>query len=71
MIALLLIWLQLRFQLISIPEDVYFMDRIPVAMNGWLICLIGFAGLVASMLASLLPTIKAAKIHPAEALRYE
>ena len=71
LIALLLIWLQLRFQLISIPEDVYFMDRIPVAMNGWLICLIGFAGLVASMLASLLPTIKAAKIHPAEALRYE
>jgi ABC-type lipoprotein release transport system permease subunit len=47
------------------------MDRIPVAMNGWIICLIGFAGLVASVLASLLPTIKAAKIHPAEALRYE
>ena len=71
LVALLLIWLQLRFQLISIPEDVYFMDRIPVAMNGWVACLIGFAGLAASMLASILPTIKAAKIQPAEALRYE
>ena len=66
-----LIWFQARYQLISIPEDVYFMDRIPVIIPWDYFMLIFFLSLLIAITASLLPTSYAGKIQPAEAVRYE
>lgn len=66
-----LAYLQIQFQLFTLPEDIYFMDHIPIKID-WLntILVIGI-GIVAAILASLWPVYRASKIDPAEALRYE
>ncbi len=69
--AVLLAVLQNRFQLFSIPEEIYFMDYLPVDLNLATIILFISAGTGAALLASLWPTGKAARIKPAGALRYE
>ena len=69
--AICLIWLQEEYQLISIPEDVYFMDRIPVIISWKYFSLIFFSSILISIMASVLPTSYAGKIKPAEAIRYE
>ena len=71
LLALLLIWLQLHYQIITIPEDIYFMDRIPVSVNIWRVLYIGFMGMIAAVFASILSTMNIKKILPAKALRYE
>jgi len=70
-IGLILIWLQAKFQLISIPEDVYFMDKIPVIISWEYLAIICFSCISVSVLASVFPTSFASKIRPAEAIRYE
>ena len=71
LLALLLIWIQLHYQIITIPEDIYFMDRIPVSVNIWRVLFIGFMGMIAAIFASILSTMNIKKILPARALRYE
>ena len=70
-VAILLIWLQIEYQLISIPEDVYFMDRIPVIISWKYFSLIFFSSILICIMASVLPTSYAGKIKPAEAVGYE
>jgi lipoprotein-releasing system permease protein len=69
--SIFLIWLQAEYQLISIPEDVYFMDRIPVIISWKYFYLIFISSILISIMASVLPTSYAGKIKPAEAVRYE
>jgi len=69
--GLILIWIQANFQLISIPEDVYFMDKIPVIISWAYLAIICLSCIMVSILASVLPTSFAGKIKPAEAIRYE
>ena len=69
--AISLIWIQAEYQLISIPEDVYFMDQIPVIISWEYFILIFFLSILIAIIASILPTSYAGKIKPAEAVRYE
>jgi lipoprotein-releasing system permease protein len=70
-IALTLAYIQIKFQIFTIPEDIYFMDHIPIAIN-WAGTLTIFGiGILSSIIASVWPTFKANRIQPAEALRYE
>lgn len=64
-------YLQNKFSLIPIPEEVYFMDRIPIATDSSAVAVIFVLAVLGSIAASLWPTIRAAKIQPAQALRYE
>lgn len=70
-LALFLSWLQNNFKIITVPEDVYFMDFIPMDIH------FGHVGIVATIsagcavLASVWPTMRAGKIQPAKALSYE
>ncbi|MBU0529428.1 ABC transporter permease [bacterium] len=70
-IAIGLATLQIKFQIFTLPEDIYFMDHIPVKIN-WLNTLIIISiGMISAIVASLWPVYRASKINPAEALRYE
>ena len=51
--------------------DVYFLSRIPSELEWRDIALIALSGLVLSTLATIYPSIRASKVQPAEALRYE
>ena len=64
-------WAGAHYRLISLSAEVYSIDYVPFAphlMDGAIVALIAFA---VSFLATLYPSSSAARILPAEALRYE
>jgi len=70
-LALSLAWLQNNFKLITVPEDVYFMDFIPVDVNLAHVGIVIIVSVIFSVIAAIWPTIRAGKIQPAKALNYE
>lgn len=70
-LALVLGYLQMRYHLLALDSDIYFMDALPIRWT-WsaLIAIPGITMLLA-LGASLWPARRAASIRPAEALRYE
>ena len=54
------------------PQNIYYLDRIPVDSDpmGWVVA-VTLVACTVSVLASLLPALKAARLDPVEALRYE
>lgn len=70
-LAVLLAFLQGRYQLITIPEDIYFMDQVPFYFTLRIFAFHFLASIVISVVAAVAPAMKAARIHPAEAVRYE
>lgn len=69
--ALLIAFLQNNYQLIKVPEDVYFMDFIPLDVNIYNILIVSIAVSIVCVLASLWPSLTAGKIEPSNALKYE
>jgi len=70
-IALLIASLQNNLKLIKVPEDIYFMDFIPIDISMLSIINILLFSIFSSVLAALWPTLRASQIEPSEALRYE
>ncbi|HIN62344.1 MAG TPA: ABC transporter permease, partial [Candidatus Marinimicrobia bacterium] len=70
-LALLLGWIQVRFSVLSIPEEVYFMSDLPIFFTVGHVLTVGLLGIVSAVTASLYPAWKASGIQPAEAVRYE
>lgn len=70
-IAIGLALLQIKFQIFTLPEDIYFMDHIPIKINWLNTLLITSVGIISAIIASLWPVYRASKINPAEALKYE
>jgi lipoprotein-releasing system permease protein len=69
--GLFLVWLLDRYQFISIPGDIYFIERLPVALQAGDIGLIMALSVVISFLATLYPALQAARLMPVEAIRHE
>ena len=69
--ALLIAFLQNSYKLIKVPEDVYFMDFIPLDVNIYNILIVSIAVSIVCVLASLWPSLRAGKIEPSNALKYE
>ena len=69
--ALLIAFLQNNYKLIKVPEDVYFMDFIPLDVNIYDILIVSIAVSIVCVLASLWPSFRAGKIKPSNALKYE
>ena len=70
-IALLLGWVQEKYHILSISEDIYFMDHLPISFNINNILLILFFGIISSLFASFWPAKIAANIKLADAMKYE
>ncbi|MEN6437728.1 MAG: lipoprotein-releasing ABC transporter permease subunit [Syntrophobacter sp.] len=60
-----------RYKFIELPPDVYHISTLPVKMEALDLITIAFAAIVISLVATLYPSRKAARLDPAEALRYE
>jgi lipoprotein-releasing system permease protein len=67
----LLTWLQNRFSIIALPEDVYFMNQLPIEPKIIYYLIVGFFAVLFSVLATIYPSRKAMQLSPAEAIRYE
>ncbi len=66
-----LCYLLKKYQFIQLPKDIYYIDRLPVAMRWEDICLIAGSALVITFISTIYPSRKAAGLAPVDALRYE
>ena len=60
-----------RYHFIELPRDVYYISTLPVHLEGTDVAIIAFSAIAISLIATLYPSRQAAKLEPAEALRYE
>jgi lipoprotein-releasing system permease protein len=70
----LVCWLITRYELISFPPEiaeVYFVSSIPFVTRPVDLAVIAFFSIVVSFLATIIPSMRAARLNPVEALRYE
>jgi len=63
--------LQIKLGIIAIPEDVYFMSQLPVLLQWSDFLWIGLGALFFTLIATIYPTLKANRLSPSEATRYE
>jgi lipoprotein-releasing system permease protein len=66
-----LCWLLKKYQFIQLPKDIYYIDRLPVALRWEDVALIALSAMAITFLATLYPSAKAARLSPVAALRYE
>ena len=69
--ALGIIFLQLKFELLTISEEIYFMNQIPMAFDKPMFFIILILSYILCMAASWWPSKTIFKLKPAEALLYE
>lgn len=60
-----------KYQFIRLPQDIYYLDKLPVSLNWLDLLLIILAAMLISLVSTLYPASQAAKLSPVEALRYE
>jgi len=69
-VALMLCWLQMRFKLISLPSDIYFMNSVPVLLQTENFVFVSAVAFLLCMVATLLPSKAAARLDTIAALRF-
>ncbi len=60
-----------KFQFIKLPQDIYYLDHLPVLLQTEDLLLIAATAILLCFLATIYPSRQAAKLNPSEALRYE
>jgi lipoprotein-releasing system permease protein len=60
-----------KFPFIKLPQEIYYIEYLPIAINYRDIGLIILVGIALSFIFSLLPALRAARLQPCQALRYE
>jgi lipoprotein-releasing system permease protein len=60
-----------RYQFIKLPDNVYTTDHLPIMITAPDVILVGASALALCFAATLYPARQAARLNPAEALRYE
>lgn len=70
MIGLVVCVVQDRFQVVSIPSDIYIISSLPVDMQPLDFVVVSAMSIVICLLAAVIPARKAASLEPVEAIRY-
>jgi lipoprotein-releasing system permease protein len=67
----LLSWILDTYEVIRIPPDVYFVDRLPVDLHPLDVVLIFMASVAVAFSATIYPARQASRLEPVEAIRHE
>jgi lipoprotein-releasing system permease protein len=70
----LICWVITRYELVTFPPEiaeVYFVSSIPFVTRGSDLAIIAAFSITVSFLATIIPSMRAARLNPVEALRYE
>jgi lipoprotein-releasing system permease protein len=70
----LICWVITRYELVTFPPEiaeVYFVSSIPFVTRGRDLVIIAAFSIAVSFLATIIPSMRAARLNPVEALRYE
>jgi lipoprotein-releasing system permease protein len=69
--GLLLVFLLAKYQFITLPGDVYFIDRLPVALDPLDLVWIVGASLLIAFVATIYPARQASRLMPVDAIRHD
>lgn len=64
-------WLLKKYQFIKLPENVYTLDHLPIIITWQDVLIVGASAMLLCFLATLYPATQAARLEPAEAMRFE
>ncbi|MCX8105407.1 MAG: ABC transporter permease [Ignavibacterium album] len=71
LLAIILMELQTRFNLIKVPSSVYFVTKVPFDFSIEIFGLVSVITLLLALLASIVPSIISSRINPVNALRFD
>ncbi len=71
LIGFIVCFLQYKYHFLNLPGDVYIINFFPILIKPLDFLLVWLAAIALSLLAAYYPALWAAKLHPAEAIRYE
>jgi lipoprotein-releasing system permease protein len=71
LIGFMVCYLQQKFGLVSLPSDVYLIDKLPVDMQFFDFAAVTVAAIFLCLVASVYPAFKASRLEAVEAIRYE
>lgn len=66
----IIVWLQKTYHIISLPPDVYSISSLPMQLRIWDVIATVVLAMLLSVLSSIYPAWRAAKLKPVDAIRY-
>jgi len=64
-------WLLNRYRFVTLPGDVYFIENLPVDMQWQDFTVVCLAAVLITLAATIYPALRASRMDPVEAIRYE
>jgi lipoprotein-releasing system permease protein len=69
-LGLILCFIIWRYPIVELPSDIYYLSRVPVSIQLWDVVAVVVMGVLLSLLATVYPAFRAAKVNPVEAIHY-